>query len=69
MKNSVIEKPNQSKSLSFIKDETINTDVTDSSKVPSKTSNTHLIKSPNFQQHTIPTISLAQETISASGAK
>ena len=36
-KKSDIEKPNQSKSLSIIKNETINTDVTDSSKVPSKT--------------------------------
>ena len=68
-KKSDIENPNQSKSLSIIKDETINTDVTGLSKVPSKTSTTHLIKSPNFKQHTNPTISSAQETISASGAK
>ena len=69
LKKSDIEKLNQSKSLSIIKDETINSDVTDLSKVPSKTSNTHLIKSPNFQQHTNPTISSVQDTISASFAK
>ena len=33
-KQSDIQKPNQSKSLSIIKDETINTDVSDSSKLP-----------------------------------
>ena len=59
-KKSDIEKPNQSKSLSIIMNETINTDVIDSSKVPSKISNTHLTKSPNLQHHTNSTISSAQ---------
>ena len=48
-----IETPNQSKSLSIIKDDTINTDMTELSKLPSKTSNTHLIKFANLQQHTV----------------
>ena len=68
-KKSDIESPNQSKSLSIIKDDTINSDMTDSSKLPSKTNNTNLITSANLQQHTNPTISSAQETISVSGAK
>ena len=45
------------------------TDVTDLSKLPSETNNTHLIKSANLQQHTNYTISSGQETISASHAK
>ena len=64
-----MENPNPSKSLSIIKDDTINTNVTDISKLPSETSNTHLIKSVNLQQHSNPTISSAQETICASRAK
>ena len=68
-KKSYIEKPNQSKSLSIKKDDSIKTNVTDLSKVPSKTSTTHLIKSDNLKQHTNPTSSLAQDTISSSGAK
>ena len=69
MKKSDMENPNQSKNLSIIKDNTINTNMTDSSKLPSETSNTHLIKSDNLQQHTNTTISSVQETISASHAK
>ena len=43
--------------------------MTDSSKLPSKNSNTHLIKSDNLKQHTNPLISLEQNTISVLGAK
>ena len=68
-KKSDIEKPNQSKSLSIKKDDSINTKLSDSSKLPRKNSTTHLIKSPNFKQHTNPTSSLAQDKISVSGAK
>ena len=42
--------------------------MSDSSKLPSKNNNTHLIKSPNLKQHTNPTSSLEQNTISASDA-
>ena len=48
---------------------TINSDATVSSKLPSKTSNTHLIKSANHQQQRIPTISSVQKTISEMNAK
>ena len=63
-----IQKPNHSISDSIKKDDIINTKLSDSSKLPSKNSNTHLIKSPDLKQDTNPTSSLEQNTISASGA-
>ena len=53
--------------LSIIKDESINAKLSDLSKLTSKKSNTYLIKSSNLKQHTNPTSSLEQNTISASG--